>query len=165
MVLTREYLANYVYLDSQIKRMRRRLKYFETHPLLAEHGVVSGSMRSFPYAQCHFVVAGSNIKSDEERKKKISQLLVDLNGNKRLYEDMKLDIEYEIEKITDLEIKTILQRKYIDRVSDGRIGRELGYDRSTISKKIDKYLDSIKLQADDKEISSALYQLSHNSQS
>ena len=45
MVITREFLAQYVYLDSYIKSIRRRLKYFENHPITSAHGVVSGSMK------------------------------------------------------------------------------------------------------------------------
>ena len=140
MVITREFLAQYVYLDSYIKSIRRRLKYFENHPVLAEHGLVSGSMRNFPYAQCHFVVSGPNVKSDEERKKIVSQLLVDLQGNEQLYEDMKLDIEMFIESLESIEGKAIMRLKYIDKWTDERIGTELGYDRSTISKKIDRII-------------------------
>lgn len=140
MIISREFLAQYVYLDSYIKSIRRRLKYFENHPVLAEHGVVSGSMKGFPYAQCHFVVSGPNVKSDEERKRLVSQLLVDLHGNEQLYEDMKLDIEMFIESLDVIEDKAIMRLKYIDKWTDERIGAELGYDRSTISKKIDKII-------------------------
>lgn len=140
MVITREFFAQYVYLDSYIKSIRRRLKYFENHPILAEHGVVSGSMKEFPYTQCHFVISGPNVKSDEERKKVVSQLLIDLHGNEQLYEDMKLDIEIFIESLDRIEDKAIMRLKYIDKWTDERIGTELGYDRSTISKKIDKII-------------------------
>lgn len=140
MIITREFLAQYIYLDSCIKSIQRRLRYFERHPILAEHGVVSGSMKDFPYAQCHFVVSGSSVKSDEERKKIVSQLILDLHGNQQLYEDMKLDIEGYIESLDRIEDKAILRLKYIDKWTDEQIGAELGYDRSTISKKIDKIL-------------------------
>ena len=83
--MTKDYLAKYVFLESHIKSIRRRLKYFKEHPLMAEHGVVTGSMNQFPYTQCRFVVSGVHVKSDEERKKVVSQLLVDLKGHERLY--------------------------------------------------------------------------------
>ena len=91
MIITREFLAQYVYLDSYIKSIRRRLKYFETHPVLAEHGVVSGSMKNFPYAQCHFVVSGSRVKSEEERKKIVSQILGKVRAKMTVAVDMPKD--------------------------------------------------------------------------
>lgn len=145
MVITREFLAQYIYLDSYIKSIRRRLKYFQNHPVLAAHGVVSGSMKEFPYAQCHFVVSAPNVKSDEERKRIVNQLIMDLNGNEQLYEDMKLDIEIFIESLDNIEDKVILRLKYIDNWTYERIGEELGYDRTTISKRIDKIIEKSEL--------------------
>ena len=142
MKITAEYLAQYTYLESQIKRMRRKLKYYEKNPLKSQHGVVKGSMLDFPYAQFQFVISGPNVKSDEKRKELIQQLLIDLKGNEQLYEDMKLDIELFLEKVTDLEMKSILQMKYVDNISLEKIGAELGYDKSSISRKIDRFLKS-----------------------
>ena len=140
-MITREFLAQYTYLESEIKRMKRRIKYYKEHPLMASHGVVKGSMKDFPYVQCHYVVSVPSVKSDEERKKAVSQLLVDLEGNCRLFEDMQLEIELFIESLTDLEERTIFSLYYIEKMKMDEIGRRLGYDRSTISKKIDRVLE------------------------
>lgn len=145
MIITREFLAQYVYLDSYIKSIRRRLKYFEKHPVLAEHGVVSGSMKEFPYAECHFVVSGPKVKSDSERKRIVNQLIIDLHSHEQLYEDMKLDIELCIDSLENIEDKVILRLKYIDNWTYERIGEELGYDRTTISKRIDKIIGKIEV--------------------
>lgn len=145
MVITREFLAQYVYLESELKRIRRKLKYYENHPITGAHGVVSGSMADFPYAECHFVVGPAEIKSDEQRKKAIRQLAIDLKGNERLYEDMKLDIELFLESApelkADLELKEILHMKYVDGMKDGQIAKQFNYDRRTIGKKIDRFLE------------------------
>lgn len=145
MLLTREFFANYKYLDSMIKSMERRLRYFENHPLASSHGVVKGSMKVFPYVECHFVVSGANVKSSEERNKAIRQLSLDLINNKQLYEDMKLDIERFIFDNNDLtlEEQTIFRLKYIDEWSLEKIGRELGYDKSVISRKIDNVINRL----------------------
>lgn len=149
MLITKKYLDQYIYIESYIKSISRRLKYYEEHPLKAVHGIVCGSTKSYPYIKCNLTVSGSDIKSGEERNRVISQLIMELQQNKRLYEGMKIDIECFIEGLDDLEYKTILRLKYIDRKTDQEIGDELGYDRSTIAKKINKILD--------------IGQLSHNS--
>lgn len=145
MIITREFLAQYVYLESELRRIRRKLKYYDEHPLTGEHGVVSGSMGEFPYIACHFVVGPASIKSDEQRKKDIQQLAIDLKGNEQLYEDMKLEIELFLEEApelkSDLELKEILNLKYVEGMKDKKIAEKLGYDRSTIIKKIDRFLD------------------------
>lgn len=104
-------------------------------------------MENFPFAQCHFVISGSDVKSDENRNKKVSQLIVELRSKEEQYEKMKIDIEMFVES-TDvllLEESTILRLKYIDGYTDDQIGSELGYDRSTISKKIDKIIEKCEL--------------------
>ena len=101
-MITREFLAQYIYLESEIKRMKRRIKDYREHPLMASNGVVKGSMKDFPYAQCHYVVSVHSVMSDDERKKAICQLLVDLEGNCRLFDDMQMEVELFIESLTDL---------------------------------------------------------------
>jgi hypothetical protein len=142
MVLTREYLASYTYLESEIKRIKRRIKYYEDNPLRSEYGVVKGSLQQFPYTECHFVISGANIKTNEEREKAIKQLLINLKGNEQLFEDMKLEIECLLEKLDleDMEMKHILTMKYIERRTENDIAVELGYDRRSIGKKIDRFL-------------------------
>lgn len=142
MQITIDYLSQYTYLESEIKRIQRRIDYYKNNSLKAEHGVVKGSMNEFPYAQCHFVVSGSTIKSTPERDNKAKQLLIDLIGNKQIYMDMKLEIELFIETISDLEIKNIMTSRYVDGMTFEEIGDELGYDRTSISKKIDKFMEN-----------------------
>lgn len=141
MVLTREYLATYTLLESEIKRIRRRIRYYETHPIQMVHGIVKGSRREFPYTECHFVISGASPKSDKERQRQMSQLLVDLKGNERVLEDMKLDIETFLETLPpeDLEVKQILAMKYVDGMTDSEIAERMFCDRRTVSRKINRF--------------------------
>ena len=142
MVITRKNLDTYSCLEVRIKSIRRRLRYFENHPLASESGTVKGSMGGFPYVECHFVVGGASVKSGDEREKLIKQLVLDLQRNERLFEDMKMDIELSIEnsKMLTIEEQTILRLKYIDRLTNSQIGDEIGYDGSTVSRKIDRII-------------------------
>lgn len=141
-VLTREYLATYTYLESEINRIRRRIKHYETNPPRQQYGVVKGSMHQFPFSECHFVVSGPTVKSSAERESTIRQLVIDLKGNEQLFEDMKLDIECYLETlpVNQVEIKHILALKYVERLKDGEIAKQLNCDRRTIGKKIDRFL-------------------------
>jgi len=153
-MITKEYFANYKYLESLIKSMRRRLKYFEQNPLTSEHGVVKGSSTNFPYTESNFVISSPRLKSSAERENLISQLEIDLAGNARLFEDMKLDIETFIEStnILSLEERTIMRLRYVDQKNFECIGEELGYDRSVVSRKLTKTFE--KIESDDNEVAS-----------
>lgn len=148
MVLNRENMNKYMNIEREINRINRKLDYYANNPIGGNHGVVKGSMEGFPYAECHFVVGAPDIKTTDERHKKIQNLIIELGNKKKEYEDFQLDIDIAIEKINDMEIRQIFQYKYISKKSDAEIGELLGYDRSTISKKIDRFFEN---------------QLSHNS--
>lgn len=141
MVLNRENLNKYLQIEQEINRINRKLEYYATHPITGSHGVVKGSMNRFPYAECHFVVGAPDVKSTEERNKKVQNLVIALSSAKKEYEDFQLDIDIAIEAVDDLEMRQILEYKYIERISDSKIANILGYDRSTIAKKLDRFFE------------------------
>ena len=147
-VLTRDYLATYTYLESEIKRIQRRVKYYEDHPAQGTYGVVKGSMQQFPFAECHFVVSGPTVTNTEMREKAVRQLIIDLKGNQQLFEDMKLDIESFLETLPpeEIEMKHILALKYVERKTDEEIGDEIGFSRRAIGDKIDRFLKRQELE-------------------
>lgn len=138
-ILSRELFEKYNAIEREIKRINRKLDYYSQHPMSGIHGVVSGSRSDFPYSACHFVISGSDIKSDETRKQKIQNLMIRLQERKREYEKLQIEIDIAIEEIDDIEMRQVLQYKFIDRMTDYEIGNELGYERSTVSKKISDF--------------------------
>lgn len=150
LIITKQLLDDYSKLEREIKRINRKLDHYANNPLGASHGVVSGSMENHPYAECHFVVGAPSIPQTVHRQEKVRNLVIDLGNKKREYENLKTDIDIAIETIDNMEMRQIFQYKYIDEMTDAEIGKELGYDRSTISKKIERYFQN---------------QVSHNSQS
>lgn len=144
-MITKESLDNYLLIPTAIRRIDRKIKYYQDHPLNVEYGSVKGSMPNFPYAECHFQVGAANSKDENGRNIKVQQLMIDLLRNRAKLEEMKLEIELFIETITDLEIKEIFNMKYVDLVSENEIAEHFGYDRSTINKKCSNYLDKQKL--------------------
>lgn len=150
MVLNRKNMDKYLKLEHEINRINRKLDYYAKHPVSGEHGVVKGSMDGFPYAECHFVVGAPDVKTTDERHKKVQQLIIELGEQKKEYEDFQLEIDIAIEEIEDMEMRQIFQHKYIERMTDAQIGKMIGYDRSTITKKLDRFFEK---------------QISHNSHS
>ena len=142
-VLTREYLSTYIYLESEIKRIRSRIQYYDNHPASCSYGVVKGSLSQFPFTECHFVVSGASIKTSDEREKAIRQLVIDLKGNEQLFEDMKLDIELFLEKlpVEMTETKHILALKYINRLTDEEISEKIHVSRRTVNRRINDFFD------------------------
>lgn len=141
MVLTKQMLDNYLKLRRELERINKKLDYYANTPLRASHGVVQGSSRGFPYTECRIVVGAPSMEDTKEREQKVRQLMVKLGERKKEYEQLKMDIDIAIEDIEDMEMRQIFQYKYIDEMSNQEIGEELGYDRTTITKKINRFLD------------------------
>ena len=142
-VLTRQLLDDYSKLEREIERINKKLDYYANNPIRSSHGVVKGSMGKFPYAACHFVVNSPDIKDATVREKNVRNLVIELGNKKNEYENLKTDIDVAIESVDDMEMRQILQYKYIEELTDAEIGALLGYDRSTISKKISNYLKNV----------------------
>lgn len=139
-MVTREFLEQYAAITANLKSLERRKKYYEDHPLLQEHGVVRGSMVDFPFAETHIVISGTsvNAKSAEQRKAEVNQNLIDIEVNRLVLEDMKLEIERFINKnVRGADNKAIFRMHFIDGLTLQQIGNELHMDKSTVSRRID----------------------------
>lgn len=139
MLLTKEMLKDYSEAIKKIKDLDRRIEYYSKKIVKSEHGVVKGSMTDYPYAERHIVLSGSDVKDDQARIDAISQLLVELSEKRAEYARLNLDIALSLEMIFDDEMRNILFLKYVENKSDVEIAKELGFERSTITHKINSF--------------------------
>ena len=141
MVLTRQILEDYQKLGRELERINKKIDYYANNPLRSTHGIVKGSTRGFPYTECRIEVGAPSIADTKQREQKVRELMLRLSSRKKEYEQLKIDIDIAIESIEDMELRQIFQYRYIDEMTTTQIGDLLGYDRSTISKKIDRFLE------------------------
>lgn len=141
MILTRQILEDYAHLDKEIQMLEQKLDYYASKQLPTVHGVVQKSMTNYPYAESHLVVSGSDIKSEQEYQNKLRQKIVTLAEKKRYFDNLEIEIDDALEKLgeTDLEMKQILEMKYMWGFNDEEIGKELNLERSTVTKKIKRF--------------------------
>lgn len=139
MVLTRKVLEDYVHLDREIQLLEQKLDYYASKQVKSVHGVVQSSMKSYPYAQTHIVVSGSDIKSDMEYQARLRQKIITLAEKKRRFDKLELEIDDAIEQIEDLEMKQIIEMRYLWGFTDEEIGNELNLERSTVTKKVKRF--------------------------
>lgn len=125
-------------LEKDIQRLYERL---EEIPVVS--GKVSKSSDDFPYIEQHVTVQMEEPKLATEIKKQIRYKELRLDQA----EKDKTEIERFIANIPDSLTRQIFELIFIDGKGQQLVGRIVGLERSSISKKIDRYL-----------------QLSHNSQ-
>lgn len=139
MVLTKQILADYQSKEREIRRIEEKIDYYSSYVTPMQHGVVTGSMKDFPYAQCHFVLSGTDPKSDEARQTKLRELLITLQERRNKFLDMEIDVARAIEDIDSADLRQILEDKYIKGLTDQEIAEKMGYERSAVSHKINRY--------------------------
>lgn len=123
--------------EEELKKYRSNKKYIEylerkSEKEHYEHNIVVGSMNEFPYIERKFAV------SDDFEKSEINDE-VEQQQKQRL-EQAVYEVEQYIEEIQDIELKMIFSMYYIEGLKQEEVAKNLGYERSTIAKKITKEL-------------------------
>lgn len=139
--MNKQYLEDYLLLEKSIKRCEKKLEYYLNHPVRTISGTVMSSMKNFPYCMTHLTISASdNPKAEEQRYELIRTLTLEIAHNMQKYEEKRLYIDLFIESIEDLEIKEILNQRYLEGKTVEQIAEDMFYAKSTISKKIDDFL-------------------------
>ena len=87
---------------------------------------------------------GTNVSNPiESYYLKKEQLLDKLNQKIEKYTEELIRIEDIIDRIDDIEVKTIARMRFIQNMKWEDIGQEIHLERTTCSKKLRKYIDSM----------------------
>ena len=143
MTLTKQILDDYQAKEREIRRLEDKIDYYASYVTPMEHGVVAGSRKDFPYSACHFVLSGTDPKSDDARQNKIKELLIALQERRTYFLDLEIAVGKAIEEIENAEMRQIIEDKFVKGMTDLEIAEELGYERSTVAKKIKAFLVTI----------------------
>lgn len=142
--MTKQYLEDYLLLEKSIKRCEQKLKYYLEHPIKTVSGTVMSSMAEYPYCLTHLTISATDDpKAEKQRNELIKTLTLEIAYNMQKYEEKRLYIDLFIESIEDLTIKEIINQKYLEGKTYEMIGQDLGYEQSTIAKKLDTYFQRI----------------------
>lgn len=106
-------------------------------------GKVKGSSKEFPYIETHMTVA----MDEPKREDNIARQRMINEKRKDHVDDLMIEIEEFIADIPDSVTRQIFELVFLEGKTQQDVGDQLGLERSSISKRIDRYL-----------------QLSHNSQ-
>ncbi len=141
MTLTKELMLDYACREREIKRLEEKIEYFASYVTPSEHGVVMGSMKDFPFARCHFVLSGSNVRSDDERQEKLKNLLITLQEKREYFFDVEIEVSKAIEEVENSEMREILEDYYVKGMTQQEIADKLGYTKSAITKKMTRFFE------------------------
>lgn len=141
MRLTKEILEQYGLMEREIKRIEDKIERYSHYQIPSEHGVVKGSMREYPFAEKHFVLSGSDVKSEDSLQDKLKQLLITLEQKHEEFLLFSADVGMAIEELDDVEMKELIDEKFIQRMTDNEIAQKHNLERSTVTKKFTKFFE------------------------
>lgn len=142
MEITRKDIANYKLLKVLLERDKRKLaRYVENQPS-SYSGKVYGSNPQFPYEARGFTISGctdTEMKQVEEWNRKCREMEELIQEDVRRLNELEMKIDRIIAECTDIEDKLILEYTK-DGMSQQNIADKIGMERSTVAKRIRKYV-------------------------
>ncbi len=125
--MTKEQLEKMRALRTEIKLLEADL-----YNLPQTKDSVTGSMTEYPYIQTTIQIAGTDEAAGEALKKKIARRLAQLRRE-------LTELEEWLNNIEDPEMRVILRMYYGLGKTQEAIGKEIGYNRETVCRKIRKF--------------------------
>lgn len=139
--MDKELLEQISHLHKEKKDLTERLEELENKPLEYVKDSVQGSGTSYPYVQHHCTIEGVEYPKQGVQRRRLRKLIKSAQRNI----DKKIkNLEYELEKIEDSEIRQIIRFKYEDNLSWVQIMFKMNYkSESTAKMKLKRFLKKI----------------------
>ena len=136
--MDKELLEQISYLHREKKDLMERLEELESKPLKHVKDSVQGSGTSYPFVQHHCTIEGIEYPKQGVQRRRLRKLIKSAQRNI----DKKIkNLEYELEKIEDSEIRQIIRYKYEDDLTWVQIMFKMNYrSESAARTKLDRFL-------------------------
>jgi DNA-directed RNA polymerase specialized sigma24 family protein len=139
--LTEAELSQYKAIKDEIDDLSFRIKQLQEQKLQIHTTKVKGSISDFPYIEAHFNVTGPDYDEQNRRQIRINELIRKREVKRTELIEKESDLHDFIYSIQESEIRQIFTLRFIEDLGYEEIGRKLHMDRTTVAKKIRKYLD------------------------
>ena len=139
--MDKELLEQISYLHREKKDLTERLEELENKPLECVKDSVQGNGTSYPYVQHHCTIEGIEYPKHGNQKRKLRKLIKSAQRNI----DKKIkNLEYELEKIEDSEIRQIIRYKYEDNLSWVQVGHKMKSTGDQVRMTLKRFLENSK---------------------
>lgn len=137
--MDKELLEQISYLHREKKDLTERLEELESKPLKHVKDSVQGSGTSYPFVQHHCTIEGIEYPKQGVQRRRLRKLIKSAQRNI----DKKIkNLEYELKKIEDSEIRQIIRYKYEDDLTWVQIMFKMNYKSESAARtKLDRFLE------------------------
>lgn len=139
--MDKELLEQISYLHREKKDLTERLEELESKPLKHVKDSVQGSGTSYPFVQHHCTIEGIEYPKQGVQRRRLRKLIKSAQRNI----DKKIkNLEYELEKIEDSEIRQIIRYKYEDNLSWVQVGHKMKSTGDQVRMTLKRFLENSK---------------------
>lgn len=135
--MTKERLEQLRYIEIALKNIKRDIadlnKKINSSCSRTYVDRTKGSMSDFPYIETTFPMVGVDYSAYKKLKTQLEHKEAEL-------QEELFKLEAWLDEIEDIQLYNIFRLRYRNGLTTEQIGKELGYDRSSVSYKINKYL-------------------------
>lgn len=141
-MISKEILIQYSDLQEEVKEVRERIERTERQiAKIKEEGNVIDTVSGGPGNTQHFKIEGFPYPEYSRKKTLLYARKATLASLEMELLETLNQVEEFIASVNNSEMRRILTMRFIDNKNFEQIGKILGYDRTSISKKIDKFLE------------------------
>lgn len=141
-MISKEILIQYSDLQEEVKEVRERIERTEMQiAKIEEDGNVIDTVSGGSGGIQHFKIEGFPYPEYSRKKTLLYARKATLASLELELMEMLNQVEEFIASVDDSRMRRILTMRFIDNMSFEQIGKVIGYDRTSISKKIDKFLE------------------------
>lgn len=141
-MISKEILIQYSDLQEEVKEVRERIKMTERQiAKLEEDGKVIDTVSGGSGGIQHFKIEGFPYPEYSRKKTLLYARKATLASLEMELLETLNQVEEFIASVDDSKMRRILTMRFIDNKNFEQIGKALGYDRTSISKKIDKFIE------------------------
>jgi len=141
-MISKEILIQYSDLQEEVKEVRERIERTERQiTKIEEDGKVIDTVSGGNGGIQHFKIEGFPYPEYSRKKTLLYARKATLASLEMELLETLNQVEEFIASVDDSKMRRILTMRFIDNKNFEQIGKALGYDRTSISKKIDKFLE------------------------
>lgn len=141
-MISKEILIQYSDLQEEVKEVRERIERTESQiAKIEEDGKVIDTVSGGNGGIQHFKIEGFPYPEYSRKKTLLYARKATLASLEMELLETLNQVEEFIASVDDSKMRRILTMRFIDNKNFEQIGKALGYDRTSISKKIDKFLE------------------------
>lgn len=129
--MTKELLENMESLYKELESLQKRIDKIEKKETTTVKDSVQASSTNYPYTKYNCKIEGIKVPKNSGLKNKYKKML---KSKKYKLDKLKLQLEYELNYITDPEIREIIRLRYNDNKTWLQIMFEKGYSSESAAK-------------------------------